>query len=647
MASFHNWTGDEEIDTQVPQFLNEDNTATQEKLDTKFNKSLEIAEASDLNNFKDEGLYCCSSNSRAETILNCPTNYAFGLMVWGKGTIVYQEVREYNRSTNNLEYNNCWRRSYYSGEDVQGTWSKWQQMSYTATTLAGYGITDGMSKSVINSVSVTDIMKRNTNTSYLRLTGGNTFDKDATIQLCGGTYATNAGQFLLKAADSTHSATLLGNPSGLLKWNDKNIVRSVNNSVADEHGNVTLLFPDSDVTQEGAGYWKPNEPVQEGDIRYVYGRGNTGVVLKCVKAGTTGAKLPDLEAASNAVQLVTETNTEVKPFDILDYVAQVPEYYTRPSLYTVSKKSITIPRGLRVRIGDKGYESVSTTTLSTTSLGSLAAKDVYIYACAPITLSTEPIFVLSLNSTVPSGYTAENSRKIGGFHCLCADVGTISGHALSGYVAGDILPASAWDLIHRPRCSPEAMVYCDKVDFWVDIYLNSWDGNKLVSVYKGVTADGTSTKKFHGELFVDELAKLNKRLPPRRVFQAVMKCSNERTNVKGSTDVNTTGGNVDTAGRRMVSNYGCEDGCGFLWQWSDELGFAGGSGWGDSVYNSSVDSERIGQTYGALYRAKLGGYWDDGGSCGSRSVACNDSSANVNAYYGGRGACEPKVAKFY
>lgn len=576
MASFHNWTGDEEINTQVPQFLNEDNAATQEKLDTKFNKSLDIAEASDLNNFKDEGFYCCNSNSRAETILNCPTNYAFGLMVWGKGEIVYQEVREYNRSSKNQDYNNCWRRSYSEGG--QGVWSNWQKMSYAATTLAGYGITDGIGKNIANSVGVPDFLKSNNNTSYLRLAGGDTFNKSATLQLYGGIHTTNAGQFLLNAADSTQSATLSGSPSGLLKWKDKNIVRSVNNSVADEHGNVTF---------------------------------------------------------------------DVKPFDILDYVAQVPEYYTRPSLYTVSKKSITIPKGLRVRIGDKGYESVSTTTLSTTSLGSLAAKDVYIYACAPITLSTEPIFVLSLNSTVPSGYTAENSRKIGGFHCLCADVGTISGHTLSGYVAGDILPASAWDLIHRPRCSPEAMVYCDKVDFWVDIYLNSWDGNKLVSVYKGVTADGTSTKRFHGELFVDELAKLNKRLPPRRVFQAIMKGSNERTNVKDSKDVNTTGGNVDTAGRRMISNYGCEDGCGFLWQWSDELGFAGGSGWADSVYDSSVDSERIGQTYGTLYRALLGGYWGSSGSCGSRSVDCDGSSAGVYADYGGRGACEPKVAKFY
>ena len=45
MASFHNWTGDEEIDTQVPQFLNEDNVATQEKLDTKLGKTETAAAA--------------------------------------------------------------------------------------------------------------------------------------------------------------------------------------------------------------------------------------------------------------------------------------------------------------------------------------------------------------------------------------------------------------------------------------------------------------------------------------------------------------------------------------------------------------------------------------------------------------------------
>ena len=239
MTSFHNWTGDEEIAEQVPQFLNDDNAATQEKLDTKFNNSLKITGAADLNSFKDEGLYYCNSNSQAETILNCPTNYAFGLMVWGKEDIFYQEVREFNRGSNQ-DYNNCWRRSYYS-EGGQGVWSNWQQMSYVATTLAGYGITDGMSKDVQNSVSTMNIIGRDVNTSYLRLSGGDGIENSACLQLCGNAYSKGAGQFILLAADSEHSAYLLGSPSGLLTWNNKNIVRSINNVAADENGNVNIV----------------------------------------------------------------------------------------------------------------------------------------------------------------------------------------------------------------------------------------------------------------------------------------------------------------------------------------------------------------------------------------------------------------------
>lgn len=285
MASFHNWTGDELIDTQVPQFLNEDNALTQKKLDTKFNKSLYIAEASDLNNFKDEGFYCCNSNSCAKTILNCPTNYAFGLMVWGKGTIVYQEVREYNRSSKNQEYNNCWRRSYYSAEDVQDTWSKWQKVAYSAATLAGYGITDGMRKNFPNRVSVTDIMQRDINTSYLRLMGGNAVVNGAALQLCGGAYTgdiADAGQFSLSAMDSTHSAVLLGNPSGLLRWNDKNIVRSVNNSVADDNGNVTITV-DAELSDTSTN------PVQNKAVKMNMDTLYTNVMTKL---GVLGSKIP-------------------------------------------------------------------------------------------------------------------------------------------------------------------------------------------------------------------------------------------------------------------------------------------------------------------------------------------------------------------
>lgn len=308
MASFHNWTGDEEIDTQVPQFLNDDNAATQEKLDTKFNNSLKITGAADLNSFKDEGLYYCNSNSQAETILNCPTNYAFGLMVWGKEDIFYQEVREFNRGSNQ-DYNNCWRRSYYF-DGGQGVWSNWQQMSYVATTLAGYGITDGMRKNAQNSVPISDFLKKDDEVSYLRLAGGNTFDKNATLQLYGGRHSTDAGQFLLKAANSTRSATLLGSPSGILKWDNKNIVRSINNITADDNGNVTITVSGgSNVTVDTTLSSTSTNPVQN---KAIY----TALNNKLDKTGT--ALYASRDASGNVI-----TTTYAKKSDISGMVKSV------------------------------------------------------------------------------------------------------------------------------------------------------------------------------------------------------------------------------------------------------------------------------------------------------------------------------------
>lgn len=319
--------------------------------------------------------------------------------------------------------------------------------------------------------------------------------------------------------------------------------------------------------------------------------------------------------------------------------------YGREQLFTPNKTSITVHSGTQVVINEQLYTSTNDTTLQLSSAGQpseLAGKDAYIYACQPTDVSsTEPVFVLSLNSTVPTGYSADNSRKIGGFHCLCLDVGTISGHTLSGYITGDILPASVWDLIHRPKCKQGGMIYLDLTDTWHTIYGLSWDGTNLVSVYNGIWADGTSSKKWHGEATLEQLERQNMRLDWRHEFQMYAKGSNEQTSIKGFTDPNTTGGHTDTAGRRMISNYGAEDCCGVLWQWTMDLGFAGGSGWNDSVYNSQVDDRSYGRSYGTLFRLLVGGYWDNGSGCGSRSVHCNASSADVHADHGARGASEP------
>lgn len=317
-------------------------------------------------------------------------------------------------------------------------------------------------------------------------------------------------------------------------------------------------------------------------------------------------------------------------------------YFSRDSLFTSNKTSIVIPKNMRININGEAYISTRNVTLNTSTLGeNLAGKDVYIYALAGS--GTEPDFVLSLNSTVPTGYTAENSRKIGGFHCLCKDVGIIEGHALSGYVAGDILPATRWDLEHRPKGSPEGFAYEELTDCWIAIYLPSWDGTKLVSVYNGVIADGSSAKKWHGEAFYEQFVKQGMRLVWRHEFQMGAKGSNEQTNIQGSSDPNTTGGHVDTAGRRMISNIGLEDCCGVLWQFAMDLGFAGGVGWTNSVYDSAVDDRSYGQIYGTLYRLLLGSSWNGGAYCGSRSAYCDASSADVYVSDSSRGASEPRI----
>lgn len=362
-------------------------------------------------------------------------------------------------------------------------------------------------------------------------------------------------------------------------------------------------------------------------------------VIQAVGVITNASNL-DISQLEEAIQQLTNySNYEVA------CIKNNPNYYNRDELFTTNKTTVTIPKDLKININGNCYISTINKSLQLSTVdtpANLAGKDVYIYACEP-TSGTEPIFVLSLNSTVPTGYTANNSRKIGGFHCLCKDVGVIEGHTLSGYVTGDILPATRWDLLHRPKGEPEGFAYEELTDCWIAIYLPSWDGTKLVSVYNGVIADGTSTKKWHGEAFYEQFAKQGMRLVWRHEFQMAAKGSNEGIGIKNAADPNTTGGHVDSNNRRMISNIGLEDCCGCSWQWAMDLGFAGGSEWNDSVYNSNVDSQRYGQSYGTLYRLRLGADWDDGSCCGSRSVGCNFGSSSVVSRCSARGASEPRV----
>lgn len=247
-------------------------------------------------------------------------------------------------------------------------------------------------------------------------------------------------------------------------------------------------------------------------------------------------------------------------------------------------------------------------------------KDFYIYSCIPAN-GTEPILVLSANSTVPLRYTADTSRKIGGFHTLCADVGTITGHTLSGYVAGDILPASVWDLKHRPVCSPEGMVFIDGMNVWMGIYFLSSSGTasnrQLATVYNGVIADGASSPTWNDFDFIETLGKQRMRLPSDDECTVATQGNPQGVTISGAADPNTTGGHVSTSSVRLISNYGIEDGCGVMRTWCRGYFYLSG-----------------------YVRMLFGGYWGDGASCGSRCLS-NDAVGTLYPRCGARAASEP------
>ena len=362
---------------------------------------------------------------------------------------------------------------------------------------------------------------------------------------------------------------------------------------------------------------------------------------------------------------------------ITNLVAAGPNYYRREALPSPNKTTITVAPTW-VNINGVGHISAANTVLNLNDAASWddstyatsanrAGKDFYIYAISGS--NNNPTFKLSANSTVPTGYTASNSRKIGGFHCLCLSVGTISGHTLSGYNTGEILPLSVWDLRHRPVSDPEGMVWIAGIGKWVDIYLNSWNGSKLVSEYGATIADGKSSKKFNGSMFAEYIGLVGKKLMSYDEFTVLAKGSNETTHIKNGTFTETTGGHVDTNDRRMISNYGCEDCCGVLWQWGSDLfetmiKDTQYATWRDkignitysegnmreylddyvwlkeSVYTPTIDSVQYGFVHGLLRRVLLGGpyYYDN--YCGSR---CADCASFIALGYddGGRGVSNP------
>jgi hypothetical protein len=317
-----------------------------------------------------------------------------------------------------------------------------------------------------------------------------------------------------------------------------------------------------------------------------------------------------------------------------------------PFLISDDKRRLTLKAGTKIRVGDTvfaAYEDIVLEVESLLDTGSalVNGKDYYVFIYREENGTFT--FRVSLLKDAQAGYAPDAVKLIGGFHTLCADAGTgmtyvIGGetrqHPLNGFTAGDILPASVYCLNHRPFSEPEGMVYIPPLDFWADIYLPSGMGADTKSAFRGAI---TRNRQYVD--FVEDMICVNKTLLSDEEFAAAMMGSNEKTAVYGASETGATnggaGGRSDTAGRRMISIFGVEEGCGSLWQWLASTSAAGGSGW-------NAQSGGKGDFYGACLALLAGGGWGDAASCGSRARIANHSRASADANVGGRGRSRPQ-----
>jgi hypothetical protein len=353
---------------------------------------------------------------------------------------------------------------------------------------------------------------------------------------------------------------------------------------------------------------------------------------------------------------------------ISDIVAPTSQY-----LYASGANEITVIEGCVIAVGGAGIFKTGNTVLNASNLDIGAAfavgSDYYVYICDSRQDAQDEQYIISLNSTYPSGWNASNSRKIGGFHYgRCRKIndnmqpvnssGAIFGTGWESAVSNGIVPRSVWTLGHRPKCSPEGMVYLGG-GTWVDIYLNSDDGAQgLKSEYNCAPMTGTEGMNWY--TFTERLMKSGKRMPDYSEFCAYAFGSPQGldgANTNAWTATTNTGRGTTGSVVNAVSAVGCVDAVGRVWEWLNDLitraehatnaEYHPTAAWGwdkKSPLRDNATKYDVGNIYQyyaySLAALVAGGRWADGVLAGARAVSCYDYPWHVGTAVGVRGACD-------
>lgn len=292
---------------------------------------------------------------------------------------------------------------------------------------------------------------------------------------------------------------------------------------------------------------------------------------------------------------------------------------------------VKVLAGTGIKVGNTFQTLNSDINVTTLDTGSLTlGTDYYVYA---VQQNGGIGFILSANSTFPSGYSAATSRKIGGFHY--GRIRTIAqAYDRTAALGVQVIPNSVWDLVNRPRCDdPTGMVKIN-AGLWMDIYLSSEDGTAWPSAipqsrYNATPLTGTDLYSYYD---YQRLARnAGKRLPSYAEWlQAVWGVPEGASNAgariaTGGVGFALPGGNPSSSQYYFVSCQGIDQPAGNVYQvCADFMDMYNGTTVANGAYAwAAVDQGKSSQAQGSVNQQGFkqliaGGGWNDGTSAGAR-----------------------------
>ena len=173
---------------------------------------------------------------------------------------------------------------------------------------------------------------------------------------------------------------------------------------------------------------------------------------------------------------------------ISDIVAPSNEY-----IYASGANELTVVEGCVIAVGGAGIFKTANTILTAANLDAGSAfavgKDYYVYICDSRIDSADEKYVISLNSTYPTGWNATNSRKIGGFHYgRCRKVDS----NLQPLNGSSVIFGTGWEsavneiIFKLPDHTDEAVVAA------LDRLERKWGADMFKRVFKTITVDNGS-----------------------------------------------------------------------------------------------------------------------------------------------------------